>query len=146
MSFLATNPKALSNYQVLEKKEAGIVLTGIEIKSLRSGRVSLSDSFVRIKEGEAFLYNCYIAPFQGGILGYDPVRPRKLLLKKNEIANLAQGLGKNLTIVPLRVYTKNNYAKVEIALVRGKRRFEKHKEEKKRAVEREIAQAIKPRG
>lgn len=123
-----------------------MVLTGLEIKSIRAGRISISESFVRVKADGAYLHNCLISPILGSDEKFDPQRPKKLLLNRVEILSLRQKIAKNLTAVPLRVYIVRNLAKAEIALVRGKKKFEKRGEEKKEAVEREIAQAIKQRG
>lgn len=137
MKIVALNPRA-RNFQILEKFEAGIVLTGAEIKSIRAGRISLSESFGKVKDGECYLVNAYIAPYMGLVRGYDPRRSRKLLLKKPEINFLTGKLNRNLTIVPLRVYIRKNLAKAELALVRGKRKYEQRKEERKREVEARI--------
>lgn len=141
MKIAALNPRA-RNFQILEKFEAGIVLTGVEIKSIRSGRVSLAESFGRIKNGECYLVNAYIAPYMGLVRDYDPRRSRKLLLKKAEISFLAGKLTRNLTMIPLRVYLRKNLAKVELGLVSGKRKYEKHREEKKRQVEEAIRREL----
>jgi SsrA-binding protein len=126
---VATNKKAFHDYAILEKYEAGIVLTGSEVKSLREGECNLKDSFVMIEDGEAWLYNCYIAPYKPAAkFGHDPTRKRKLLLHKKEILKLMGKVKeKGLTIVPLRVYFKNGKAKVEIALVKGKLSMKKEK-------------------
>ncbi len=124
---VATNRKAYHDYFIIETYEAGIVLTGTEIKSVRASRVSLREGYVLPKDGELWLMNVHIAPYEhGGIWDHDPKRPRKLLLHRREINKL---LGKvherGYTIVPLRMYLKNNRAKVEIALVKGKRKYDK---------------------
>jgi len=142
MKIIAVNQK-LRNFSVLEKMEAGLVLTGLEIKSIRAGRISISESFVRVKADGVYLHNCLISPILGSDEKFDPQRPKKLLLKKAEILSLRQKIAKNLTAVPLRVYIVRNLAKVEIALVRGKKKFEKREEEKQKEVELEIARALK---
>lgn len=142
MKIITVNQKT-RNFAVLEKIEAGLVLTGLEIKSIRANRISISESFVRVKSDGVYLHNCLISPILGSDEKFDPQRPKKLLLKKAEILSLRQKIAKNLTAVPLRVYIVRNLAKVEIALVRGKKKFEKREEEKQREVELEIARALK---
>lgn len=145
MKVIASNRKARYLYKILEKYEAGISLTGAEIKSVRLGRVSLTDSYVRVKNNEAFLINTFIAPYQKAAdIHYDPRRTRKLLLKKEELRKLKEKLvSKNLTIVPLRVILKKNLAKVEIALAKGKKKYEKKEKKKLRDIDREIQTTLK---
>ncbi len=142
---VATNKKAFHNYTTLEKYEAGIVLTGSEVKSLRDGACNLKDSFVMIEDGEAWLYNCYIAPYKPSAkFCHDPTRKRKLLLHKKEILKLMGKVKeKGLTIVPLGVYFKNGKAKVEIALVKGKVKYEKREAMKEKDTKREIEKSFK---
>ncbi len=144
---VATNRKAYHDYFILETYEAGIVLTGTEIKSVRASRVSLREGYVLPKDGELWLMNVHIAPYEhGGIWDHDPKRPRKLLLHRREINKL---LGKvherGYTIVPLRMYLKNNRAKVEIALVKGKRKYDKREAIAKRDEERRMRHEWKER-
>ncbi len=144
---VATNRKAHHDYFILETYEAGIVLTGTEIKSVRASRVSLREGYVLPKDGELWLMNVHIAPYEhGGIWDHDPKRPRKLLLHRREINKL---LGKvyerGYTIVPLRMYLKNNRAKVEIALVKGKRKYDKREAIAKRDEERRMRHEWKER-
>ena len=136
VSILATNRKAYYLFKILKVYEAGIQLEGWEVKSIRQGRISLRDSFVKIINFEPFLINAYIPPYQRAQgSGVDTRRPRKLLLKKKTILFLKNELSKrHLTMVPLKVYTKRRLLKVEIALVKGKRGFEKRREEKERSV------------
>lgn len=145
MKIISTNKKAYYRYTILEKYEAGIALTGAEIKSIRLGRVDLTDSFVKIKNSEAFLINCFIALYQKtSPLKYEPRKTRKLLLKKHEIESLKGKLTrKNLTIIPLRVYIKRNLAKIELGLARSKKKYERKEEKKRQSIEREIQQALK---
>lgn len=144
MKIIATNRRALHQYKILQKLEAGISLTGAEIKSVRNKRVNLTDSYVRIKGGEAYLINAYIAHYQkADQRDYDPTRTRKLLLKKGELTRLGSKLTKNLTIVPLKMYLRRNVAKVEIALAKGKRKYEKREAQKERAIKREIRMELK---
>ncbi len=147
MKIVATNRKALYNYHILNSFEAGMVLKGSEVKSLRLGRVSLRESFARAEGNEIFLYDLHIAPYSHqGILGPEPTRPRKLLLHKREIKRLI-GLTtqKSLTLIPLKIYFKKGKAKVEIALAKGKKKYDKRESLKRRAAQREIARALKTR-
>ncbi len=140
------NRKARRDYEILEKYEAGVVLSGAEVKSIRNGRIKLEDAYIRIKENEAFLINCYIAPYKyANNTDYDPSRQRKLLLHKKEIIRIQTKLNESrgLTVIPLSCYNKGKYIKFEIALVRGRKKFEKKKVEKERAVKREIEKEIK---
>lgn len=145
MSTLATNKRALHDYHILEKLEAGIVLTGSEIKSVRANRVNFNDSFVRIKNGQAWLINTYIAPYPGGFdRVYDPTASRKLLLHRRQIESLAKEISaQNLTVVPLKLYTTHNLAKVEIALVKGKKAYDKRETLRRKDVQRQIDRAIR---
>jgi SsrA-binding protein len=147
MSDVATNRKALHDYFVLEKFEAGIVLEGTEVKSLREGKAVLKDSYVLLKNGEAFLLGVHISPYSHGNLeNHDPERTRKLLLHKSEIVKLtAKVVERGLTVVPLRVYFKEGRAKVEIAVVRGKQLYDKRETERRKEADREAAVAMKSR-
>jgi len=144
---VATNRKAFSEYHVLEKHEAGIILSGHEVKSIRQGGVNLKDSYVLVKGEEAFLFNCHITPY--GFAHHvkeEPKRTRKLLLHKGEIQRLMGKIKeKGLTMVPLRLYLKGKYVKVEIALVKAKKLWGKREEKRRRAVEREVRSALKQR-
>ena len=146
MTEIATNRKARHDYFLFEKFEAGIGLRGFEVKSIREGRVNLKDSFVRIIRGEAFLFNCHITPYSHiqGHAEADPTRSRKLLLKKAEINRLAgQVLQKGTAIIPLALYFKKGLVKLEIAVAKGKKQFDKRETIKRRMHERESAAAIK---
>ena len=121
---IAQNRKARHDYSIIDTVEAGLVLQGTEIKSIRNGRINLKDGFARIRNGEAFLYNVHISPYeQGNIFNHDPLRTRKLLLHKKQINKLI-GETKNtgITLVPLKVYIKDGYAKVLIGLAKGKKK------------------------
>lgn len=146
MANYAENRKAKFDYEILEKYEAGIELLGQEVKSIRGGHMSLEGAFVIIRGGEAFLINAYIPPYQpkNAPKDYDPLKNRKLLLTKKEIAELA-GSEKNrsLTIIPLSVYNKGRKIKVEIALVKGKKKHDKRESIKKRETEREVRREYK---
>ena len=126
---LASNRRAFFNFEILDRYEAGLVLTGTEIKSLRAGRVDLRDGYARPLAGELWLVNTYIAPYDpASASNHDPRRPRKLLLHREEIARLRSEVAeKRLTIVPLRIYIKKHVAKVELALARGKRQYDKRR-------------------
>jgi len=142
---IATNRKARHDYFIDETYEAGIVLTGTEIKSVRAGRVNLRDSYVQIKNGELWLIDTHIAPYeQAGRGGHHPQRPRKLLMHRREI-NRLQGKvqEKGYTLIPLRLYLKENkQAKVEIALARGKKLYDKRQAIRKRDTEREMEREL----
>jgi SsrA-binding protein len=144
---VATNRKARHDYFLYDSYEAGMVLTGTEIKSVRAGRVNLRDSYVSIRGGQAWLVNVHIAPYSAGSReNPEPRRDRKLLLHRREINRLQSAVReKGLTIVPLRMYMKNNRAKVEIALGRGKRLYDKRAAMDKRETQRRIEREIKSR-
>jgi SsrA-binding protein len=147
MKIVAQNRKAFHDYFIEETFEAGMILTGTEVKSLRDGKANLKDSYVIIKDAEAFLLNCHISPYShGNIMNHDPVRTRKLLLHRKEITRL-QGLAaqKGYSLVPLKIYFKESRAKIEIGLVKGKRQYEKRETIKKKEADREIARAMKNR-
>jgi SsrA-binding protein len=135
---IATNRKATHDYFILEKYEAGIVLKGTEVKSIRQGKVNLRDSFARIIKGEIFLMNMHISPYtHGNVFNHDPLRDRKLLMHKKEIARLAGKVAqKGLALVPLSLYFKDGRVKVELALVKGKKLYDKREDIKKRDLQR----------
>jgi len=142
---IASNKKAFHDYHVLQKLEAGLALTGTEVKSLRDKGANLKDSYVTFAHGEAFLYGAHIAQYtHGNIQNHDPERKRKLLLHRREIEKLeSQVVEKGLTVVPLRLYFKGNRVKTEIAVVRGKKLYDKRETEKTREADREAAAAMK---
>jgi SsrA-binding protein len=144
---VATNRKAFHNYHIGEGFEAGLALTGSEIKSIREGRVSLGDAYVRPDNGELWLLNMHIARYQASsYMGHEPTRPRKLLLHRKEIDYLTGKVAeKGLTLIATRLYLKGGLAKVEIALARGKKLYDKREAITRREVERELARAIKKR-
>lgn len=147
MTVVATNRKAWHDYHILETLEAGLVLVGTEVKSLREGRANLKDSFARIKKGEAYLFNAHISPYHmAGPANHDPTRTRKLLLHRQEINRLTGRVAeKGLTLIPLKLYFKRGKAKVELALAKGKKLYDKRETLKARAHEREMAMAFKRR-
>ncbi|MFC1942314.1 SsrA-binding protein SmpB [Chloroflexota bacterium] len=142
---VASNRKAYHNYHIGDSMEAGIVLTGSEIKSIRSGRVSLGDAYVRPERGELWLMNAHIARYDASsYLSHEPTRPRKLLLHRKEIKNLTSKVSeKGLTLVPTRLYIKGSIAKVEVALAKGKRLYDKRESISRREGERELARVTK---
>ena len=142
---VAQNKKARHDYSIVDTIEAGIVLTGTEIKSVRAARIQLKDGYAQIKNGEAWLINVHIAPFeQGNIWNQDPDRTRKLLLKKKQITKLQNDLkGTGMTLVPLKVYLKNGFAKVLLGIVKGKHDYDKRESIKRREQERDIKRIIK---
>lgn len=144
---LAVNRKAFHDYFIDETFEAGIALSGTEIKSVRKGNINLRDGYVRPEGGEMWLLGVHIAPYeQGNIYNHDPRRPRKLLLHRREIDYLTSKVKeKGLTIVPLRVYIKNDVAKVAIGLARGKKQHDKREAIAEREARREIERALKAR-
>jgi len=148
MDTVIENKKVAFNYQILEKFEAGIVLKGFEVKAVKSGKANIRSGFVVFKKGEPVLININIAPYQKGNVpkGYDPKRPRTLLLKKREIKYLiGKSQEKGLTLLPTRLYIKGGKIKVEIALCKGKKKFDKREKIKKREIEREMKREIKKR-
>lgn len=142
---VAQNKKARQDYSIVDTIEAGIVLTGTEIKSVRAARIQLKDGYAQIKNGEAWLINVHIAPFeQGTIWNQDPDRTRKLLLKKKQITKLQNDLkGTGMTLVPLKVYLKNGFAKVLLGIAKGKHDYDKRESIKRREQERDIKRIIK---
>jgi SsrA-binding protein len=144
----ATNKRARHDYEILETLEAGIALSGTEVKAVRSGKVQLKDSYVEFKDGrEAFLIGVHISPYShGNRENHLPERPRKLLLARRQIERLfGRTAGKGLTVVPLSVYPKGNWIKVEIGLAQGKKLYDKREAEKTRELDREAAQAMSER-
>ena len=144
---LAQNKKAYHDYFIEETYEAGIVLQGTEIKSIRAGRCNLKDAYARIQNGEAFLYGMHISPYeQGNRYNHDPLRERKLLLNKKEISKLAgESKESGYSIVPLKVYLKNGYAKVLIGLAKGKKNYDKREALKRKEAKREVERAFRER-
>lgn len=147
MKIVAQNRKAFHDYFIEETLEAGMVLTGTEVKSLRDAKANLMDSYVLIKDNEVFLFNCHISPYtHGNIMNHDPVRTRKLLLHKKELMKLqAKAAQKGYSVIPLKLYFKNGRAKAEIGLAKGKKQYEKRETIKKKEADREIERAMKNR-
>ena len=141
------NKKARYDFELLDKLEAGIALVGTEVKSLRQGKANLEDAFCRLRDGELYLLNCTISPYeQGNLLNHDPIRPRKLLVHRREIKKLETKVTqKGLTLVPTRIYFTRGLAKVEIALARGKSFHDKRDKLRERQVKRDIEQAMRRR-
>lgn len=144
---VAKNRKAFHDYEIVESYEAGIVLQGTEVKSIREGRINLKDSYAHVKGGELWLENCHISPYpQGNIYNHEPMRARKLLLHKRQISKLAGDVTrKGMTLVPLSVYFLDGRVKVEIAVARGKKSYDKREAEKRKAVERDVRMEVKRR-
>ncbi len=137
---VAKNRKAYHEYFIEEKYEAGLVLVGTEVKSIRQGKVNLKDSYVSISEGEAFVFNMHISPYEkGNIYNTDPLRPRKLLLNKREIRKLA-GLAalKGYSLIPLSLYLKNGLVKMELSVAKGKKLYDKRQDLAKKDADRRI--------
>lgn len=147
VKLIAQNRKARHDYHVLDTYEAGIELRGTEVKSLRQGRANLKDSYARVEGREAFLYNLHISEYtQGNRFNHDPVRKRKLLLHRHEINRLRGRVEeRGLTLVPLRLYFKRGMAKVELALARGKREYDRRHDIARRDAQREMQRALKER-
>jgi SsrA-binding protein len=148
MKIVATNKNAYHNYQILETIEAGLALTGSEVKSIREGRISLKESYADFKGQELLLINCNISPYHAAnVFNHEPTRPRKLLLHRRELKRLAGKVQeRGLTLIPTRVYLSDRgLIKIELALARGKKTYEKRQEIKKRDVEREIRAEMKKR-
>jgi SsrA-binding protein len=144
---LATNREAYHNYHILETHECGIALTGTEVKSIREGRCNLKDSYAQVRNGEAWLFNAHISPYShGNRENHDPTRTRKLLLHKREIERLiGKAQEKGLTLVPTRMYLKNGRVKLELAVAKGKKLFDKRETEKRREADREARAMLKER-
>jgi len=142
---IAKNPVAYHNYSIDDKLEAGIVLTGTEIKSIRAGKVNLKDSYVNIKNGEAFVYGMHISPYEhGNIFNKDPLRTRKLLLNKREINKLLGYITqKGLSLVPIKLYFKGNFVKLELGIGKGKKLYDKREDMAKKDAERKIQRTLK---
>ena len=147
MKIVCQNRKAFHDYSIEETVEAGIQLAGTEVKSLRAGRANLQDSYVLIKDGEVFLFNCHISPYShGNIMNHEPLRTRKLLLHRKEIERIrGKALQKGYTLVPLKIYFKGSYAKAEVGLAKGKKVYEKRESIKEREAKRTIERAMKSR-
>jgi SsrA-binding protein len=145
---VAVNRRAFHDYFIDERLEAGMVLTGTEVKSLRAGKVNLRDGFVRVEADAAWLENVHISPYaQGNISNHEPLRPRKLLLHRNEIASLVGKVKqRGYTLIPLRVYFARNRAKVEVGLARGKRQYDKRQAMAEADAKREMARVMRRGG
>ena len=145
VKLIAKNPVALHNYEIVDKLEVGIVLTGTEIKSIRSGKVNLKDSYASIQNGEVYIHSMHISPYEyGNIFNKNPLRDRKLLLNKQEIRKLI-GLvqQKGYTLVPISLYFSGSFVKVELGIGKGKKLYDKREDLKKKDQNKEIAQQLK---
>lgn len=145
MKIVCQNRKAYHDYSIEETIEAGIQLLGTEVKSLRDGKANLKESYAIIKDGDIFLLNCHISPYtHGNIMNHDPLRTRKLLLHRKEIERLIGKIRqKGYALIPLKIYFKGPYAKVEIGLAKGKRQYEKREAIKEREAKKVIERAMK---
>ncbi len=145
LKIITQNRKAYHDYFIEDTYEAGIALKGTEVKSIREGRVNLKDSYVLIKDLEAFLLNCHISPYShGNIMNHDPLRTRKLLLHRKEILRIqGRSMQKGYTLIPLKVYFKGPHVKVEIGLAKGKREYEKRDSIKEREAKKDIQRAMR---
>jgi SsrA-binding protein len=141
----ASNRRAHYEYEILSSVEAGIALTGTEIKSIRAGKANLRESYARVQNGEVLLYNMHVSPYdQGNIWNHEPLRVRKLLLHRKEISRLAeQSQAQGLTLVPLRMYARKGHAKVELAVARGKKHYDKRAAITERESKRELDRVVK---
>ena len=144
---VCTNRKARHLYEILDTYEAGIVLQGTEVKSLRQGHGTMADAYAELRNGEVYLHHFHINPYeQGNRYNHDPTRTRKLLLRKKEIKKLiGRTVEKGLTLVPLQVYFRNGYVKVEIALARGKKTYDKRRDMAEREMQRDVQRGLKER-
>ena len=142
---IAKNPTAYHNYTINNTYNAGIVLSGTEIKSIRNSKVNIKDTYINIKNGEAFIYGMHISPYeQGNIFNKDPLRTRKLLLHKREINKLIGSIQqKGLSLVPIKLYFKNNFVKLEFGIGKGKKIYDKREDIAKKDAQRKIDRAIK---
>lgn len=147
IKLVTQNRKARHDYHILDRWEAGIVLKGTEVKSLRAGKANLKDSYARIEKGEVILYQFHISPYEkGSYSNHPPLRPRKLLLHKKEIRRLKGRVEeKGLTLVPLKVYFKNGIAKLELALARGKKTYDRRADIARRDSDRDVERTFKER-
>lgn len=146
-SNLAVNRPASHNYEFLERFEAGLVLTGTEVKSAREGRVNLKDAYGLVRSGEVWLINCHISPFShGNFANHEERRPRKLLLKREEIRKLiGKTTERGLTLVPIRMYLKGGRIKCELALAKGRKTYDKRQKERQKTIDKEARQAVRER-
>jgi len=144
---VATNRDVYHNYHILETYECGVMLTGTEVKSIRDGRINLKDSYVLVREGEAWLFNTHVTHYShGNRSNPDPTRSRKLLLHREEIVKLASKVAeKGLTLIPTKVYFKNGRAKIEVGLAKGKKLYDKRETEMRKTVDRETRRAMRER-
>jgi SsrA-binding protein len=148
MTLLSDNRMARHRYFIIESFTAGVALLGTEVKSIKAGQVQLRDAFVRVRGGEAFLFNCHVSPYtHGNVMNHEPTRTRKLLLKKAEIRRLIGRVEeKGLTLIPLRLFLKKGLIKVDVGLCKGKEERDKRDTIKKREADREMARALRGRG
>ena len=146
-NLIAQNRKARHDYTVIETIEAGMVLKGTEIKAIRNRRVNLKDGYIRVRDGEAFLVNVHISPYeQCNLFNHDPLRTRKLLMHKKQIAKLtAETKNTGITLIPLKLYIKNGFAKVLVGVAKGKKQYDKRQDLKQKDMNREINRSLRER-
>ncbi len=144
---IVTNRKAFRDYEILDRREVGVELRGTEVKSLRAGKVNISDSYASVENGEVILFNLHISPYEmAGQESHDPLRPRRLLLHKREIGRLYEATAeKGLTLVPLRIYFKGPYVKIELATARGRKMYDKREVAARKEADRSIERALRQR-
>jgi len=141
---LAVNRQARHNYFILDSLEAGVVLLGTEVKALRTGLCNLKDAYARCQEGEVWMYNCHIGAYpHGNRMNHEPLRPRKLLLRRNQILKLEREIKKGVTLVPLKLYAKDKHIKVELGVARGKKTHDKRAALREKTIRRETEAAIR---
>lgn len=147
IKIITKNRRARHDYHIDETLEAGLILTGAEVKSIRDGKVNMSEAFVRIENDEAYLFNCHISPYeQGGYAEQEPLRKRKLLMHRRELRKWQKATEqKGFTIVPLRLYFRRSYAKIEIGLARGKKLYDKRADIAEKESERRLKQVMSER-
>jgi SsrA-binding protein len=144
---VSDNRRARFEYEIVQVYEAGIALTGTEVKSMRQGKANLQDAFARVEDGELWLYNCHVSPYDfGNRFNHDPVRKRRLLMRKKEILKIKSQLAeKGLTLIPLKIYFKRNWVKVDLALARGRQLYDKRENIAKRDTKRDLDRVVKSR-
>jgi SsrA-binding protein len=147
IKLISDNRRARFEYEIVQVYECGIELTGTEVKSMRQGKANLQDSFARVEQGELWLFNCHISPYEfGNRFNHDPVRKRRLLMHKREITKIKSQLAeKGLTLIPLKLYFKRNWVKVDLALARGRQLFDKRENITKRETKRQLERVVKGR-
>jgi SsrA-binding protein len=147
IKLISDNRRARFEYEIVQVYEAGVALTGTEVKSMRMGKANLQDAFARVEQGEMWLYNCHVSPYEfGNRFNHEPVRKRRLLMHKREIIKIKSLLAeKGLTLIPLKIYFKRNWVKVDLALARGRQLYDKRENITKRDTKRQLERVVKGR-